>query len=85
MSGVSMLGGVMAYTMAGSVPSLVACMGISGLMAMSSMRIRDGLQYGNEAAAGELSHILHLYQHLLLPSNKCNVSLEYWADNKWDQ
>lgn len=48
-----MLGGVLAYTRVGSVPSLVACMGISGLMAVSSMRIRDGLSWGNEAAACE--------------------------------
>lgn len=48
-----MLGGVLAYTRVGSVPSLVACMGISGLMVVSSMRIRDGMNWGNEAAAGE--------------------------------
>lgn len=54
MAAVSTLGGVLAYTRAGSVPSLVACLGISGVMAMSSMRIRDGLQYGYEGAAREL-------------------------------
>ena len=53
MAGVSMLGGIMAYTRAGSVPSLVACLGISGLMAISSMRIRDGCEYGYEGATRE--------------------------------
>lgn len=43
----------MAYTRAGSVPSLVACLGISGLMAISSMRIRDGCEYGYEGATRE--------------------------------
>lgn len=54
MAGVSMLGGILAYTRRGSVPSLVACSLISGGMTVSSMRIRDGLAGGYEGAVCEL-------------------------------
>jgi hypothetical protein len=55
MSGVSLLGGISAYTRYSSVPSLVASFGIGTAMALSSMRIRDGMDYGLESAAGGLS------------------------------
>ena len=60
MSGVSMLGGIFAYTRANSLPSLIASFGIGGAMALSSMRIRDGLDYGLEGAAGGLIAISSL-------------------------
>lgn len=49
-----MLGGALAYARTSSVPSLAASFGIGGLMALSSMRIRDGLNFGLEGAACEL-------------------------------
>jgi len=52
MSGISILGGISAYARYNSVPSLVASFGIGGLMAVSSMRIRDGMEMGLEGAAG---------------------------------
>jgi len=52
MSGASILGGVTAYTRYSSVPSLVASFGIGTAMALSGMRIRDGMDYGLEGAAG---------------------------------
>lgn len=54
MSGISLLGGISAFTRYGSTPSLVASFAIAGCMATSSMRIRDGMQYGLEGAACEL-------------------------------
>ncbi|CAD6566152.1 MAG: hypothetical protein TREMPRED_002280 [Tremellales sp. Tagirdzhanova-0007] len=51
MSGFSLLGGISAFTRYNSLPSLVASFGIGGIMALSSMRIRDGMEYGLEAAA----------------------------------
>ena len=62
MSGFSLLSGIFAYTRYNSVPSLVASFGIGGLMAMSSMRIRDSMDYGLEGAAGGCSSscIIHL-------------------------
>ena len=51
MTVVSMLGGVLAYTRTGSVPSILASFTIGGALAMSSMRIKDGLDYGIEGAA----------------------------------
>lgn len=52
MSGVSILGGILAYTRTGSIPSIVASFTIGGAMALSSMRIKDGMDYGIEGAAG---------------------------------
>ena len=52
MSGFSFLGGISAYARYNSVPSLVASFGIGGVMAVSSMRIRDGMDYGLEGALG---------------------------------
>lgn len=46
-----MLGGAFAFARTGSVPSLLGSFGIAGLMAVSSMRIRDGMDYGLEGAA----------------------------------
>jgi uncharacterized membrane protein (UPF0136 family) len=54
MSGLSMLGGAFAFARTGSVPSLLGSFTIAGLMAISSMRIRDGMDYGLEGAAREL-------------------------------
>jgi uncharacterized membrane protein (UPF0136 family) len=53
MSGVSLLGGISAYTRYSSVPSLVASFGIGTAMAVSSLRIKDGMNYGLEGATGE--------------------------------
>ena len=52
MSGASLLGGITAYTRYGSVPSIFASFAIAGAMGLSSMRIRDGMDYGYEGAAG---------------------------------
>jgi uncharacterized membrane protein (UPF0136 family) len=52
MSGISLLGGISAYTRYNSVPSLLASFGIGGLMGISSMRIRDGMEYGLEGGTG---------------------------------
>lgn len=58
MSVASIIGGVTAYTRRNSLPSLVASLGLGGVMAMSGMRVRDGLNYGLEGAAGgSLRHI----------------------------
>lgn len=53
MSGLSMLGGAFAFARTGSFPSLAGSFTIAGIMALSSMRIRDGMDYGLEGAAGE--------------------------------
>ncbi|WVW80381.1 hypothetical protein I302_102362 [Kwoniella bestiolae CBS 10118] len=50
LSGFSLLGGIFAYTKFGSTPSLVGSFGIGSLMLLSSMRIRDGMDYGYEGA-----------------------------------
>ena len=42
-----------AYARFGSLPSLFGSFGIGGLMALSSMRMRDNLDYGVEGAAGK--------------------------------
>jgi hypothetical protein len=42
-----------AFARFGSLPSLFGSFGIGGLMAMSSMRMRDNLDYGVEGAAGK--------------------------------
>jgi len=44
--------GAYAYARFGSVPSLLGSFGIGGLMAMSSMRMKDNMNYGLEGAAG---------------------------------
>lgn len=46
----------MAYTRFNSFPSLIASLGVGGVMAWSSMRIRDNMSYGLESAAGERPH-----------------------------
>ncbi|KAI9634444.1 uncharacterized protein MKK02DRAFT_37975 [Dioszegia hungarica] len=51
MSGLSMLGGAFAFARTGSFPSLAGSFTIAGIMALSSMRIRDGMDYGLEGAA----------------------------------
>lgn len=43
----------MAYTRYSSLPSLIASLGIGSAMMISGMRIRDGMDYGYEGAAGE--------------------------------
>ncbi|WVR05644.1 hypothetical protein IAU60_002666 [Kwoniella sp. DSM 27419] len=50
LSGASLLGGIFAFTKFNSVPSLVASFGIGSVMLLSSMRIRDGMDYGYEGA-----------------------------------
>ncbi|WRT65940.1 uncharacterized protein IL334_002891 [Kwoniella shivajii] len=51
LSGASLLGGIFAYTKFNSTPSLVASFAIGSAMLLSSMRIRDGMEYGYEGAA----------------------------------
>lgn len=53
LSAASFLSGTYAFTRFNSVPSLVATFGIGGIMALSSMRIKDGMDWGLEGAAGE--------------------------------
>lgn len=43
----------MAYTRYSSIPSLIASLGIGSAMMISGRRIRDGMDYGYESAAGE--------------------------------
>lgn len=43
----------MAYTRYSSLPSLIASLGIGSAMMISGRRIRDGMDYGYESAAGE--------------------------------
>jgi uncharacterized membrane protein (UPF0136 family) len=52
LSGVSLVSGAYAYARFGSIPSLLGSFGIGGLMAMSSMRMKDNMNYGVEGAAG---------------------------------
>ncbi|EJT45495.1 hypothetical protein A1Q1_06046 [Trichosporon asahii var. asahii CBS 2479] len=51
LAGLSTFGGIMGYTMAGSVPSLAGGLGVGSVMAVAAMRIHDGLPYGYELAA----------------------------------
>ena len=46
------MSGAYAYARFGSIPSLLGSFGIGGLMAMSSMRMKDNMDYGIEGAAG---------------------------------
>jgi uncharacterized membrane protein (UPF0136 family) len=55
LSGVSLVSGAYAFARFGSVPSLLGSFGIGGLMALSSMRMKDHLDYGLEAATGPSS------------------------------
>ncbi|WVQ97190.1 hypothetical protein IAU59_004300 [Kwoniella sp. CBS 9459] len=50
LSGFSLLGGIFAYTKFNSFPSLIGSFGIGSVMLLSSMRIRDGMDYGYEGA-----------------------------------
>ncbi|ORX34114.1 hypothetical protein BD324DRAFT_636670 [Kockovaella imperatae] len=50
LSAVSVMSGIFAFTRFRSVPSLVASFGIGSALALSSLRIRDGLDYGVEGA-----------------------------------
>ncbi|WVQ85508.1 hypothetical protein IAT38_007673 [Cryptococcus sp. DSM 104549] len=58
LSGLSLLGGISAYARYSSVPSLVGCLGIGGVMALSAMRIRDGMDWGLETAAASSAALL---------------------------
>ncbi|KAK8865641.1 hypothetical protein IAR55_000786 [Kwoniella newhampshirensis] len=51
LSGASLVAGIFAYTRFNSFPSLIASFGVGSVMALSSMRIRDGMEYGYEGAA----------------------------------
>ncbi|WWD05494.1 hypothetical protein V865_003571 [Kwoniella europaea PYCC6329] len=50
LSGFSLLGGIFAYTKFGSTPSLIGSFAVGSAMLLSSMRIRDGMEYGYEGA-----------------------------------
>jgi len=58
MSGLSLLGGISSFTRYSSVPSLVAGVSIGGAMALSSMRIRDGMDYGLEGATASSAALM---------------------------
>lgn len=48
----SILSGMYAYARFGSMPSLLGAFGVGGLLGMSSMRMRDNMDYGLVGAAG---------------------------------
>jgi uncharacterized membrane protein (UPF0136 family) len=52
--------GAYAYARFGSIPSLLGSFGIGGLMAMSSMRMKDNMDYGIEGATGTFRPYLEL-------------------------
>lgn len=53
LSGVSILSGMYAYARFGSLPSLLGAFGVGGVLGMSSMRMRDNMNYGVVGAAGQ--------------------------------
>jgi hypothetical protein len=52
MSGLSLFGGIFAFTKYSSFPALFLSFGIAAASATSAMRIRDGMEWGYEGAAG---------------------------------
>lgn len=52
MSGLSLFGGIFAFTKYSSFPALFLSFGIAAASATSAMRIRDGMDWGYEGAAG---------------------------------
>lgn len=80
MTVVSMLGGVLAYTRTGSVPSILASFTIGGALAMSSMRIKDGLDYGIEGAAC-MPVSIYLWNAASFPTSRrfCWCPLYWWT------
>lgn len=61
MSGLCFAGGAFGYAKTRSIPSMVAGLGIGSLYALSGMRIREGMSYGYEGAAGELVFFFCLF------------------------
>ncbi|ODO07419.1 hypothetical protein L198_00998 [Cryptococcus wingfieldii CBS 7118] len=59
LSGVTILGGITAYARFSSVPSLVGSLGIGSIMALSGMRIRDGMDYGLETATASSAALMY--------------------------
>lgn len=55
------MSGAYAYARFGSIPSLLGSFGIGGLMAMSSMRMKDNMDYGIEGAAGTFGPYLERF------------------------
>lgn len=53
MSTLCFLGGAIGYARTRSIPSMVAGLAIGSLYALSGLRMREGLSYGYEGAAGE--------------------------------
>ncbi|GFZ43335.1 hypothetical protein JCM24511_01055 [Saitozyma sp. JCM 24511] len=51
MSGLSLFGGIFAFTKYSSFPALFLSFGIAAASATSAMRIRDGMDWGYEGAA----------------------------------
>jgi uncharacterized membrane protein (UPF0136 family) len=54
MSTLCFLGGAIGYARTRSIPSMVAGLAIGSLYALSGLRMREGMSYGYEGAAGEL-------------------------------
>ncbi|KAL0252882.1 hypothetical protein I308_102274 [Cryptococcus tetragattii IND107] len=59
LSGISVAGGIMAYTRYSSIPSLIASLGIGSAMMISGRRIRDGMDYGYESAAASSAVLMY--------------------------
>ncbi|AFR93714.1 hypothetical protein J008_01590 [Cryptococcus neoformans] len=59
LSGLSVAGGIVAYTRYSSFPALVASLGIGSAMMISGMRIRDGMDYGYESAAASSATLMY--------------------------
>ncbi|KAI5453593.1 hypothetical protein NCC49_005417 [Naganishia albida] len=52
MSTLCFLGGAIGYARTRSIPSMVAGLAIGSLYALSGLRMREGMSYGYEGAAG---------------------------------
>ncbi|TYJ52870.1 hypothetical protein B9479_006505 [Cryptococcus floricola] len=79
LSGVTILGGITAYARFSSVPSLVGSFAIGSVMALSGMRIRDGMDYGLETATGQSapSSFAHPIAVLILFLTASSAALMY--------
>ncbi|KAL7413529.1 transmembrane proteins 14C-domain-containing protein [Mrakia frigida] len=58
LSGLCFAGGIYGFTKTRSLPSLIGGFAIGSLYALSAMRIKEGLDYGYETAAGTSALLL---------------------------